>query len=133
MRFLLDTHLLIWLALGSDRLSAATIRRIEDPAAEPMFSAASIWEVAIKAALGRPDFTLDAGDLRNGLLRAGYTEIPITGAHAAQVSQLPPLHRDPFDRMLIAQAIVERVTLLTVDKTLERYPAPVERVAVNAL
>lgn len=128
MKFLLDTHLLIWAAVESQRLPLRAVERIEAEDAELLFSAASIWEVGIKAALGRPDFNLDPNVLRRGLLDNGYEELAITGAHAAHAAGLPPLHRDPFDRMLIAQAAVEGVTLLTVDEMVARYPGPVERI-----
>jgi PIN domain nuclease of toxin-antitoxin system len=91
-----------------------------------LFSAASIWEVSIKAGLGRADFNLDAAVFRRALLDSGYLELPITGAHAAAVGRLPDLHRDPFDRILIAQAIVEGVTLLTADQAVLSYPGPIE-------
>ncbi|MFO1143519.1 MAG: type II toxin-antitoxin system VapC family toxin [Amaricoccus sp.] len=90
-----------------------------------MFSAASIWEVAIKAGLGRPDFQVDAGFLRRGLTDNGYLELAVTSQHAAAAAGLPPVHRDPFDRMLVAQAQVEGVRLLTADPVLAGYPATV--------
>ncbi len=124
MRLLLDTHLLLWAAAGSG-LSAEAAALIEDPENDLVFSAASIWEVAIKTALGRPDFDLDAGIFRRELLSAGYAELPITGAHAAAVATLPQLHRDPFDRVLIAQAVVEGITLLSADQAVLAYPGPV--------
>jgi PIN domain nuclease of toxin-antitoxin system len=129
VKLLLDTHLLLWVASGGDRLPAETIARIQDEDADLMFSAASIWEVAIKSALGKPDFGVDPNVLRRELLDNGYEELPIIGAHAAQVARLPPIHKDPFDRLLIAQATVEGITLLSADATIASYPGPIERVA----
>ena len=124
MRLLLDTHLLLWAAAGTG-LSPAAVDLINDRENELFFSAASIWEVAIKSALGRPEFHLDAGVFRRELLESGYEELAITGAHAAAVAGLPDLHRDPFDRILLAQALVEGVTLLSADQSLLAYPGPV--------
>jgi PIN domain nuclease of toxin-antitoxin system len=124
---LLDTHLLLWAAAGvglPDKVDAM----LRDVEVAPVFSAASIWEVAIKAGLGRPDFKADASLLRRGLLDNGYAELPITTAHAAAVAHLPPLHKDPFDRMLVAQAVAEGVILLTADAMVARYPGPIELV-----
>jgi PIN domain nuclease of toxin-antitoxin system len=125
MKLLLDTHLLLWAAAGSG-LSPATTGLINDPGNELFFSAASIWEVAIKTSLGRPDFAIDAGVFRRALLESGYKEMPITGAHAAAVATLPDLHKDPFDRILVAQAAVDGVTLLSVDQAVLAYPGPVQ-------
>lgn len=120
---LLDTHLLLWAAYTPDRLPAAARDEIEH-ATVLSFSAASIWEVAIKTALGRPDFDVDPRVLRRGLLDNGYTELPVTSAHASAVADLPNLHRDPFDRMLIAQSRVEGIVLLTNDRLVAGYGAP---------
>lgn len=128
MKLLLDTHLLLWAAATPDRLSAEACRWIEAPEHELLFSAASLWEVAIKSGLGRDDFQVDARLLRRGLLDNGYLELPITGAHAAAVTGLPPLHKDPFDRLLVAQAMTEGITLLTADALVARYPGPVRLV-----
>jgi PIN domain nuclease of toxin-antitoxin system len=125
VRLLIDTHLLLWSAFAPERLPAGGAALIEDPGNTPVFSAASIWEVAIKAGLGRADFTVDAGVLRRGLVDNGYEELAITGAHAAAVAALPPLHRDPFNRMLVAQALIEGLSLLTADAGLARYPGAV--------
>lgn len=125
MKLLLDTHLLLWAAAGTG-LSPAASEMIDDPASELFFSPASIWEIAIKSALGRPDFDLDAGVFRRALLESGYEEMAITGAHAAAVTALPDLHRDPFDRILVAQAIVEGVTLLSADRAVLVYPGPIQ-------
>lgn len=127
MKYLLDTHLLLWAAAGQG-LSAAAEALITEPQNTLMFSAASIWEVSIKAGLGRDDFKLNAGLLRRALLDNGYQELPISGAHAAAVSLLPPIHKDPFDRLLVAQASVEGITLLTADTGVAAYPGPIQLV-----
>lgn len=126
MRLLLDTHLLLWAAAQPERLPASALAMIEDADNILVFSAASLWEVAIKSALGRTDFSVDPRLLRRGLLDSGYNELAITGAHAVAVSALPAIHKDPFDRLLIAQAIAEEIVLLTVDETVALYPAPVQ-------
>jgi PIN domain nuclease of toxin-antitoxin system len=128
VKLLLDTHLLLWAAENPDRLSATARDLIADPANEPLFSAASLWEVGIKFALGRQDFTYDPRSLRRDLLDHGYTEVPVTSEHANAVLALPRLHRDPFDRLLIAQSIVEGIILLTADPTMARYPGLVRLV-----
>jgi len=127
MRLLLDTHLLLWAAGEPDKLPAAARDMIEDPAHQLFFSAASLWEIAIKQALGRPDFRADPALLRRGFLDNGYTELAITGRHAVAVAGLPPLHKDPFDRMLIAQAVADGLLLLTSDPAVARYPGPIQR------
>ncbi len=104
---------------------------LEEQETQPVFSAASIWEIAIKSGIGRSDFRVNPHLLRRGLLENGYTELPVTGAHAVAVVLLPPLHKDPFDRILIAQAQVEGITLLTADKMVGRYPGPI-RVLVTS-
>lgn len=128
MKLLLDTHLLLWAADAPQKLGKAARKLIDAPENEPMFSAASLWEIAIKSGLGRSDFQVDASVLRSGLLDNGYVELPITGAHAVAVAALPPLHRDPFDRMLVAQAMAEGVTLLTADPEVAAYPGPIRKV-----
>jgi len=128
MKLLLDTQLLFWAASEPGRLTPATRRLLEDLRHELLFSAASIWEVSIKASLGRDDFSADPRVLRRGLLDNGYVELPVTGAHAAAVLDLPPHHRDPFDRVLVAQAPVEGITLVTADAAVARYPGPIRRV-----
>ena len=125
MSFLLDTHVLLWAAGVPDRLPADVRTLIEDPATELIYSAASLWEVAIKNGLGREDFSVDPRLLRRGLLENGYTELAITGAHAVAVDALPPIHKDPFDRLLVAQAQIEGVTLVTTDEVVGRYPGPI--------
>ena len=128
MKLLLDTHLLLWAAGQPERLSAPARQLLDDPRNELLFSAASLWEVAIKSALGREEFRVEPRLLRRGLLDNGYTELPITSQHAVNVGSLPPLHRDPFDRLLLSQALCEGITLLTGDAQLARYPAPVRQV-----
>jgi PIN domain nuclease of toxin-antitoxin system len=124
LNLLLDTHIVLRAARGVD-LGAGLRRLLEDPANRLVFSAASIWEIAIKSGLGRPDFNVPSGVFRRGLLEAGYEELPVTGAHAAALQGLPALHRDPFDRILVAQAMVESLTLLTADRTILAYPGPI--------
>ena len=128
MRLLLDTHVLLWAAGQDDRLSPAARRLLERPGNELVFSAASLWEVALKRQGGRSDFGADPAVLRRTLLESGYVELPITGIHAAATSTLPPIHKDPFDRLLLAQAITEGMTLVTADKVLSRYPGPIRSV-----
>jgi PIN domain nuclease of toxin-antitoxin system len=128
MKLLLDTHVLLWAAGQPDRLPAAARALLDDPGNELMFSAASLWEVAIKCGLGRDDFQLDARLLRRGLLDNGYRELPITSEHAVAIDGLPAIHKDPFDRLLVAQSMVEGIVLLTVDPLVAQYPAPVQRV-----
>ena len=128
MTFLLDTHLLLWSISQSRRLSPQARLLIGDPANELLFSVASLWEVAIKSGRGRDDFQLDVRLFRRGLLANGYREFAVTGEHAVAIHGLPLLHKDPFDRMLVAQALVEGVTLLTADRPVAQYPGPVRRV-----
>lgn len=128
MNLLLDTQLLLWTVDDSARLSAEARTLISDPENELAFSASSIWEIAIKNARGRLDFRVEPRGLRAELLERGFVEIPITGAHGAAVGDLPLLHKDPFDRLLVAQALIENLILLTADRTLARYPGPIRRV-----
>jgi PIN domain nuclease of toxin-antitoxin system len=128
MKLLLDTHLLLWAAGEPKRLSKQARRLIDNTENELLFSAASLWEVAIKRGLGREDFKVDARLLRRGLLDNGYNELPITSNHVLATESLPPIHRDPFDRVLVAQATVEGITLLTVDSLVSRYPGPIRAV-----
>jgi len=115
-------------AAEPDRISNEVLRIIESRDTELVFSAASVWEVAIKRTLGREDFDVDPRLLRRGLIENGYTELAITGAHAAAVDSLPPIHKDPFDRILIAQALAESLMLVTADPVVARYPGPIMRV-----
>ena len=128
MRVLLDTHVLLWAAGTPERLPPDARALIEGPETELVFSAASIWEVAIKNALGRDDFRVDPRLLRRRLLENGYAELAVTSAHASVVDLLPPIHKDPFDHILVAQAQVEGITLLTADGRVARYPGPIRAV-----
>jgi len=121
VRLLLDTHLLLWAAASSKRLPHEARELIEDASNDVYYSAASIWEIAIKSSLRRKDFRIDLPRLLVALPEMGLVELPITAAHAARITGLPPIHRDPFDRLLIAQSITEPLTLLTNDALLERY------------
>jgi PIN domain nuclease of toxin-antitoxin system len=111
-----------------ERLSSQARRLIGDPENELLFSVASVWEVAIKYGRARDDFQVDPRLLRRALLDNGYRELAVTGEHAVAVANLPPLHRDPFDRILVAQSVVEGITLLTSDPRVAQYPAPVRKV-----
>lgn len=128
MMLLLDTHLLLWASGQPDRLSAEARVLLNDPQNELVFSAASLWEITIKSGLGRDDFQVEPRLLRRGLLDNGYRELAITSAHAVAVNSLPPTHKDPFDRMLIAQAIFEGITLLTSDAVVAQYRGPVRQI-----
>src|SRR6202167_1618493 len=128
MKLLLDTHLLLWAAGKPNRLSTTARKLIDSPANELLFSAASVWEVAIKRGLGRSDFQADRRLLRRGLLDNGYTELPVLNAHVVPIESRPPIHKDPFDRLLVAQATVEGITLLTADSVVAVYPGPVRMV-----
>ncbi len=128
MKLLLDTHLLLWAAGEPKRLSKQARTLIDNPGNELLFSAASLWEVAIKRGLGREDFKVDARLLRRGLLDNGYSELPIISDHVVATESLPLIHKDPFDRVLVAQATVEGVTLLTTDSLVAQYPGPIKTV-----
>lgn len=121
MRLLVDTNVLIWAAEGSPRLPAAAADMLLDPKHDLWFSVLAVAEVAVKFARGRPDFQVDPLVFRQALLSDGYGELLLTGAHVVRLADLPPIHKDPFDRLLIAQAMAEGVTLVTADATLGRY------------
>lgn len=128
MKFLLDSQLLLWAACDSERLSETARKLLNDPHHELIFSAASLWEISIKSALGREDFRVEPRLLRRGLLDAGYVELPVTSQHAVNIDNLPPVHKDPFDRILLAQALQEGIILLTADSLLASYGGPVQKV-----
>ncbi|CAK6694075.1 type II toxin-antitoxin system VapC family toxin [Synechococcus sp. CBW1107] len=132
MDLLLDTHLVVW-AMGSpQRLPPGLAEMLEDPRHTPMFSVASLWELVIKQGLGRPDFNVQPAVLRRALLEGTWQELAIEARHALAVAQLPPLHRDPFDRLLLAQATVDGLLLITADSQLAAYPGPVRFMAAAA-
>ena len=121
MKLLLDTHVILWVAGQPEKLSAPARSLLTTPENTLFFSAASIWEIVIKRGLGREDFKVDPARLRRMLLSHGYTELPIAAEHALRVESLPLLHKDPFDRLLIAQAREEGMQLLTVDASVLQY------------
>jgi len=126
MKLLLDTHVLLWAASDPAKLSSEARRWIGNPEHELLFSTASLWEVVIKRSLARADFKVDVRILRRGLLDNDYSELPILSDHVVAIESLPPIHRDPFDRVLVAQATVEGITLLTTDAVVARYPGPIQ-------
>ena len=128
MNLLLDTHLLLWAASEPGRLSTRARSLLLDPANQLVFSSASLWEVSIKNKLERSDFNVDPRRLWRMLLVNGYRELPIASEHTVAVSELPPLHKDPFDRILVAQARVEGLILLTADKAVAKYGDGVRKV-----
>ena len=123
MRLLLDTHVLLWVAAGDSR-AAHLQERIVDPENEVFVSAASYWEIAIKASLGK--LVTDLAALRRTAAASGYSELPVLGVHTEALVHLPPIHKDPFDRLLVAQAMSEPMRLLTSDRVLAEYGANVE-------
>lgn len=128
MKFLLDTQILLWAAGQPERLTAPARKLLNNRRHEFLFSAASLWEIAIKKTLGREDLRVEPRLLRRALLDNGYIELAVTSQHAVSIDSLPPLHKDPFDRLLLAQATCDGITLLTGDSLLARYPGPVRRV-----
>jgi PIN domain nuclease of toxin-antitoxin system len=128
VNLLVDTHVLLWAAIEPHKLSSVALELLEDIDNTLYFSAASIWEVVIKTGLQRPDFRVDANLLRRGLVENGYRELPITSQHTLAVAHLPPVHKDPFDRVLVAQAEFEGFLLLTTDDMVAQYPGPIRRV-----
>lgn len=122
MRYLADTHLLLWAALSPAKLNKTAKALFRDSGNDILFSTASVWETAVKFARGKKDFTIPPAVLRNGLLTMGYKELLITSEHVIAVAALPTQHGDPFDRLLVAQAMTEGMTLLTADKLLSSYP-----------
>jgi len=123
MKLLLDTHILLWIA--ADTLASAAQEYILDETNELFFSPASIWEIVIKRGLNRADFKVDPHQLHSGLLDNGYEQLSITSRHTLLTGTMPMIHKDPFDRILLAQSISEGITLLTADETIALYPAPV--------
>jgi PIN domain nuclease of toxin-antitoxin system len=128
MKLLLDTQLLLWAAGLSENLSAAARELLNDQQHQLLFSAASIWEIAIKHGLKRSDFRVEPMLLRRGLLDNDYSELPITSEHALAISLLPLIHKDPFDRILVAQALTAGITLVTADPLVAQYPGSIKHV-----
>lgn len=128
MKFLLDTHFILWLPIGGRGITRNARALLSDSANEFVFSVASLWEIALKRARYRGTFAFDPREIRSRMIENGYEELPILSQHILGVDALPPIHNDPFDRLLIAQAIVERTTFLTVDATIARYPGPIRKV-----
>jgi len=128
MKILLDTHLLLWAAGQPNQLSMSARTYLDDLNNELIFSPASLWEIAIKRKLGRPDFRVDPRLLRRGLLDNGYTELAITSDHTIAVDDLPLHHKDPFDRILVAQSFIEGIILLSADPLLTQYSDLVRKV-----
>ena len=128
MRILLDTHILIWAAEARSRVPVAAQILMDQPDVINVFSVASIWETAIKFALNRADFRTNPVLLRRGLLENGYEELTITAPHAIAAGALPSLHRDPFDRILVAQAGTEGYLLLSSDPLVTQYAGPIRAV-----
>lgn len=128
MRLLVDTHLLLWAADAFEKLPVGAVEIMQDPNVDLAFSAVNIWEIMVKRALNRPDFQVDPRELRDDLVDAGYEEMDVTSEHALALEALPMLHRDPFDRLLIAQAIADDRQLLTSDRIVARYPGPILKV-----
>jgi PIN domain nuclease of toxin-antitoxin system len=131
MRVLLDTHVLLWALAQPHRLDAERRATIESGATEVLFSVASIWEIAIKAGLGRADFVVKPSEIARTAVETGFVELVIRSDAAALVAELPLYHRDPFDRVLVAQAMVEPATLYTADDRLGRYSELVRRIAAR--
>ena len=129
MRLLLDTHLLLWAVSEPARLDEATRELIEDAANEVLFSAASIWEIATKARLGRADFAIRPEQVASAARLTGFMELPVSADAAARVVDLPMHHRDPFDRLLVAQAMSEPARLYTADPLLSPYSELVQLIA----
>lgn len=128
MRFLLDTQVVLWALFDDPKLNVQTRALLNDQGNQFLFSVTSIWEIAIKRAMKRPDFLFDPRVIRRQLLDDGYEELPVLGQHAVEVDILPPIHKDPFDRILIAQAMVEGITLLTADPVIAKYPGPIRQI-----
>lgn len=128
MRLLLDTHLVLWMFFEPRRLSARARSIVEDRKNGLIYSTVSLWEIAIKRGLGKKGFQVDPRTLRRTLLDDGYEELAVLGQHAIEIDILPPIHKDPFDRILIAQAMVEGITLLTADPLIAKYPGPIRKV-----
>lgn len=120
MSLLLDTHPFVWFLVDHKRIPDRLLKKLTDPARIVYISAVAVWEATIKTGLGKLSLPLD--DLEATIAAAGFAVLPVTAAHALEVRHLPPLHRDPFDRLLVAQARHERLTLVTRDAAIRSYP-----------
>lgn len=128
MKLLLDTHLLLWTAFEPGKLTNTAKKLLGDLDNALFYSTASLWEIANKVAAGRGDFTVEPSQLRSGLLANGYRELAIDGSHVLALRRMPPIHADPFDRILLAQASEEGLLLLTADRVVASYGGPVRLV-----
>jgi PIN domain nuclease of toxin-antitoxin system len=128
MKFLLDTHFILWLPIGGRGISRTARALVNNSANDFLFSAASLWEIALKRARYGRKFAFDPREIRRQMIENGYEELPVLGSHAVAMDAVAPTHRNPFDRLLIAQAVVEGITLLTVDSTIARHPGPIRKV-----
>ena len=128
MIYLVDTHVLIWLAVDSPRLSDVVRDLLSDPDNHIFFSAISIFEIAVKERLSKRGFDVEASAIRRMMIENDFPELSVTGLHAAHVVTLPLVHRDPFDRLLVAQAMMEGFTLMTADEQIARYPGPIFKI-----
>jgi len=128
MKFLLDTQFVLWIPVDNRRINAQARGILSNPGNQFVFSVSSIWEIAIKRALLRRDFIFDPREIRRLMMENGYEELTIESKHVVAVDSLSPIHKDPFDRILIAQAMVEGITLLTADPVIAQYPGPIRKV-----
>ena len=128
MNLLLDTHLLIRVASTPERLSSEALSLMQNAKHQLYFSAVNLWEISIKRGLGRKDFHVEPSLLRCGLIENGYTELVVKSFHCIALEQLPVIHKDPFDRMLVAQAVSEGMLLLTSDSVVAKYSGPIKLV-----
>lgn len=128
MNLLLDTHILLWAAAEPERITGESQQLLENPENTLHFSSASLWEIVIKNGLGRSDFHVEPALLRRGMMDNGYLELPITSAHTLAVASLPAIHKDPFDRILLAQADTEGMLFVTSDSQIAKYPVALHQV-----
>lgn len=128
MIYLVDTHVLIWIAVDSPRLSVAARNLLTDPDNQVFFSAISIFEIAVKERLSKQGFEVEASAIRRMMIENDFVELVVTGMHAAHVATLPLIHRDPFDRLLVAQSMFEGFTLMTADERIAKYAGPILKI-----
>lgn len=128
MRLLLDTQIALWAIAGSRRLPKGARELILAPESSIWISAATVWEIAIKHALSKASMPVSSKDALRYFRDSGYRLLPVEPEHAGAVESLPPIHKDPFDRLLVAQATHEGITLLTSDPVVAKYPGPVRKV-----